>query len=98
MDDDNDFKRDDSPSFGSGNVPSAPRLLNAVADILVIPAADIDSHSHLQEDLGLNPVEMADLVNNLSSRFDIIFEPGDLHGVETIGDLIELIEDKQLES
>lgn len=72
-------------------------IIEAIAESLGLPPADIDMDSSLQDDLGLNPVEVADLMHGLSSRFQIIFESSETETIRTIGDLIVLIEDKLLE-
>ncbi len=72
-------------------------IIEAIADQLTLPVADVDLDASLQTDLGLNPIEIADLLNSLASRFNIIFEPGETERMETVGNLVELIEDKLLE-
>lgn len=72
-------------------------IIEAIADTLALPVADIDPESHLQEDLGLNPVEIADLFSNLAQRFHIFFDPSEIIQTKTVGSLVELIEDKLLE-
>lgn len=73
------------------------KIIEAIAESLGLPIADIDMESHLQDDLGLNPVEIADLLGNLANKFHIIFDPSEPSQVKTVGDLIDLIEDKLLE-
>ena len=72
-------------------------IIEAVADILTLPVADVDLEGSLQDDLGLNPVEIADLLNGVSIKFRIIFDPSEAESIKTVGDLVELIEDKLLE-
>lgn len=72
-------------------------IIEAIGDILTLPAADIDTESHLQEDLGLNPVEIADLFSGLAERFNIFFDPSEIAQTKTVGSLVELVEDKLLE-
>lgn len=72
-------------------------IITAIADALGIPTGDVDPQAHLFEDLGLNPVELADLLGNISAKFNIIFDSAETRGVNTVNDLIELIEDKLLE-
>lgn len=72
-------------------------IIEAIAEILALPAADVDPESHLQEDLGLNPVELADLFNGLAEKFNIFFDPSEIAQTKTVGSLVELIEDKLLE-
>lgn len=76
---------------------SQQQIIDAIAESLTLPVADIDLESSLKDDLGLNPVEIADLLGQLSQKFNIVFEPQDTENLLTIGDLVELIEDKLLE-
>ncbi|MCL5783873.1 MAG: acyl carrier protein [Patescibacteria group bacterium] len=73
------------------------KIIEAIAESLTLPVADIDMDSSLQDDLGLNPVEVADLVESLSQKFHILFDHHELGQVKTVSDLVELIEDKLLE-
>lgn len=73
------------------------QIIEAIAESLTLPPADIDKESHLQDDLGLNPVEIADLLGNLSGKFHIVFDPAETEQIQTISDLVETIEDKLLE-
>ncbi|MDD2823290.1 MAG: acyl carrier protein [Candidatus Daviesbacteria bacterium] len=73
------------------------KITEAIADNLGLPPADIDAESHLQDDLGLNAVEIADLLGDLADKFQIAFHPSEPAQVKTVGDLIELVEDKLLE-
>lgn len=73
------------------------KIIETIAENLGLPVADIDVESHLQDDLGLNPVEIADLLGSLSDTFNIVFEAQEPSQVKTVGDLIELVEDKLLE-
>jgi acyl carrier protein len=72
-------------------------IIEAIADILALPPGDIDPRAHIQDDMGLNPVEKADLLHNLAAKFKIVFVPGESETIETIGDVVDLIEDKLLE-
>lgn len=74
------------------------KITEAIADSLTLPVADVDPEASLQDDLSLNPVEVADLLHNLAEKFNIVFEPEETMGLKTVSDLIELIEDKLLES
>lgn len=72
-------------------------IIEAIAENLTLPPADIDLEFSLQDDLGLNPLQVADLFHHLSGRFSVVIDTGDVEQTKTIGDLIELIEDKLLE-
>ena len=73
------------------------QIIESIADSLTLPVADIDPESSLKEDLGLNPVEVADLIEGLSQKFNIIFDSAEIEQIRTIGDLVEIVEDKMLE-
>ena len=73
------------------------KIVEAIAENLTLPVTDIDPESDLQDDLGLNRVEVADLLTELSKKFNILFDPVEIGDVETVGDLVNLIEDKLLE-
>lgn len=73
------------------------QIIEAIAESLGLPAVDVDFEASLKDDLSLNPVEIADLFDHLSARFKIIFEPVEMEQLKTVGDLVEIIEDKLLE-
>ena len=73
------------------------QIIEAIAESLALPVADIDLESSLKDDLGLNPVEIADLFEDLSQKFNILFDPFETEQVKKILDLVELVEDKLLE-
>lgn len=76
---------------------SQQQIIEAIADNLALPAADIDLEASLKDDMGLNPVEIADLLAHLSRNFHIVFDSSEISEVKTIGDLSELVEDKLLD-
>lgn len=72
-------------------------IIQAIAEGLGVSAEDIDIHASLKDDLGLGPIELNDLLNSLSKKFDVTFMPEDLEELETVSDLIELVEDNLLD-
>lgn len=76
---------------------SQKEIIEAIAEILTLPPADLDMEASFSDDLGLNPVEIADLFHNLAARFQITFDPAEIETIKTISDLVLLIEDKLLE-
>lgn len=73
------------------------QIMEAIAENLTLPLADVDLEAHLQDDLGLNRVELADLFSHLARKFNVIFESTEVQQIKTVGDLVDLIEDKLLE-
>ena len=72
-------------------------VIAEVAQHLGVTPQDIDLGASLAEDLGLGPVEMADLVSYLSAVFKVTFHPSDISELNTVNDLVVAIEDLSLE-
>lgn len=72
-------------------------IVAAIAKHLAVTPADIDINASLETDLGLGPLEKADLYSDLSQQFSVTFSPEDLENVETVHDLVVLVEDLLLE-
>lgn len=73
------------------------QIIQVIAEHLGLSPEDLDRHSLLREDLGLGPLELNDLLNELSTRFDVIFSPEDTENLRKVEDLIVLVEDNLLE-
>lgn len=69
------------------------RIIQFIAENLGLAPQDIDRHALLQEDLNLGPVELSDLLAHLSAEFQVHFDPEDTQNLETVDDLIILVED-----
>lgn len=78
-------------------MPDQKQIIEAIADNLGLPTTDIDTEASLQDDLGLNPIEVADLLGNMSRKFNVHFDPHEAEGIKTVGDLVEVVEDKLLD-
>ena len=67
-------------------------------DILVeelsINAEDIKPEAELVNDLGINSLELADLVLLCEERFDITISDDDLHKFITVGDVVDYVSSK----
>lgn len=51
----------------------------------------------IQEDLGLGPIELNDLLSNLSQKFNISFDTHEVENLHKIEDLISLVEDNLID-
>lgn len=76
---------------------SQQQIIEAIADNLALPAGDIDLEASLKDDLGLNPVEIADLLQYLTQQFNLHFDPPEIESLRTVGNLVEMVEDKLLD-
>lgn len=73
------------------------QVIAEIAKHLGVTPQDIDLHATLSEDLGLGPVEVADLITYLSSRFGVAFDPEEIENLKTVNDIVVNIEDLSLE-
>lgn len=79
------------------NMNQQKEIIEAIAKHLGVAVVDIDPGASLADDLGLGPIEISDLLAELSNRFEITFSPADVERMETVSDLIALAEDALLE-
>jgi len=76
---------------------TSAEVIKAIAEHLGLNPEDLDRHSLLREELGLGPIELNDLLSDLSQKFNISFEAHQLETVYEVGDLISLVEDNLLD-
>ena len=60
---------------------------------LQIDEADITLDAKLATDLGVNSIELADLIMLCEDKFDIEIKDEDIHNFITIGDVVSYLED-----
>lgn len=72
-------------------------ILQIIAAHLGLSVEDIESNSLIREDLGLGPIELNDLLNDLAQRFKITFDSSDIDNLKKVEDIIVLVEDNLLE-
>ena len=59
---------------------------------LQIDEADITLDAKLSTDLGVNSIELADLIMLCEDKFDIEIKDEDIHNFVTIGDVVSYLE------
>lgn len=72
-------------------------ILGAIAEHLGLSIDDIDRHAILRDDLGLGPIELNDLLHDLSNKFKVSFDPSEIDSLQKVEDLIVMVEDNLLE-
>ena len=55
---------------------------------------EINADMQLIADLGFNSLTLIELVNDAEPRFSVVFDDDELAGIETVGDILELLEEK----
>ena len=70
------------------------KLKDILVEELSLNADDITPDAELAKDLGINSLDLADLVLLCEDEFGIEFGEGDLHKFITVGDVVKFIESK----
>ena len=73
------------------------KILQAIAEHLGLSIEDLDRHALLREELNLGPIELNDLLSDLSQKFDVSFNANEVEDLKKIDDIIVLIEDNLLD-
>ena len=68
------------------------KLKELLVDELQIDAEDITLEAELSGDLGINSIELADLVMLCEDKFGIEIEDTDINKFVTIGDVVNYLE------
>ena len=66
---------------------------NFLIEDLHINADVITMEAELAGDLGINSLELADLVYSCEEKFDITIDDEDLHKFITVGDVVKYLEE-----
>ena len=70
-------------------------LKNILVEELQLDADDIKPEAELVNDLGINSIELADLVMLCEDKFGIEIEDEDIHKFLTVGDVVSYLEAHQ---
>ncbi len=68
------------------------KLKNLFVEELQIDEADITMDAGLIKDLGINSIELADLVMLCEEKIDIEIDDEDIHKFVTVGDVVNYLE------
>ncbi len=69
-------------------------LKNFMAEELNVNPDSITMEAELSGDLGINSLELADLVYACEEKFNVVIEDEDLHNFNTVGDVVRYLESK----
>ncbi|MBQ4112569.1 MAG: acyl carrier protein [Clostridia bacterium] len=62
---------------------------------LKIDPATVTEDAELSADLGINSIELANLIMICEEKFDITIDDDDIHKLVTVGDVVEYLESLQ---
>ena len=65
-----------------------------LVDELQIDASTITPEAELSADLGINSIELANLVMICEDKFDLTIDDEDLHRFLTVGDIVDFLESR----
>ena len=63
-----------------------------LVDELHVNADDVTMEAELVGDLGINSLELADLVYTCEEKFNVVIDDEDLHNFITVGDVVRYVE------
>ena len=66
-----------------------------LVDELQIDPAQITLDAELSSDLGINSIELANLIMICEEKFDVTIDDDDIHRLVTVGDVAEYLESLQ---
>lgn len=67
-------------------------LKKFLVEELRVNAEDITLDAELAGDLGINSLELADLVYLCEEKFNVVIDDDDLHNFNTVGDVVRYLE------
>ncbi|MBR2387285.1 MAG: acyl carrier protein [Clostridia bacterium] len=68
------------------------KFVRLLVDELQIDEADITLDAELSNDLGINSIELADLVMQCEDKFGIEIQDDDIRKFTTVGDVVDYLE------
>lgn len=66
-----------------------------LVDELRVKPEDVTMDAELAADLGVNSLELAELVLACEEKFDVVIEDEELHHFNTVGDVVRYLEAHQ---
>lgn len=86
-------------SFDNQSILEGKKMLEKIKEVLVdaidVDAEDVKPEASLKDDLGIDSLSAVELAMELESAFDIEIGDDELAKLETVKDIIDLVEKKQ---
>ena len=70
------------------------KVKELLVDELQVDPDDVTMEAELIGDLGINSLELADLVYNCEDKFEIEIDDEDIHKFVTVGDVVNYLSEK----
>lgn len=68
-------------------------LKKFLVEELRVKPEDVTMDAELAGDLGINSLELADLVYLCEEKFNVVIDDDDLHNFSTVGDVVRYLEE-----
>ena len=68
------------------------KVKKLLVEELRVNADDVTMEAQLAGDLGINSLELAELIFECEKEFDITIDEEDLHDISTVGDIVKYLE------
>lgn len=73
------------------------KMKELIADQLGINADEITAESNFKDDLGVDSLDLFELVSSLEEEYSVEIPAEDLEKMATVGDVIDYLKDKGVE-
>ncbi|MDQ0507889.1 Acyl carrier protein [Aedoeadaptatus ivorii] len=73
------------------------RVYRVIAEQLNKDPEDLSRDLHFVEDLNMDSIELVEMVMSLEEEFDVQIDEDRLEGIQTIGDVLDLLETMDIE-
>lgn len=70
------------------------QVIGIIAQYLSVPEEDIGPNASLQSDVGLNSLDIINLIVEFEETFNIQIEEADIRGFQTVNDLVNYVASK----
>lgn len=73
------------------------KIKSIIGEQLSIEEDEIHSNSSFKKDLGADSLDLFEMVMEFEEEFDIEIPTEDLEGIDTVGDIVNYLRDKNIE-
>lgn len=71
------------------------KVINLIAETLDVDKAKLNEKTNLVEDLDVESLDLVDLVGAFEEEFGVVIQDKDIKNLQTIGDIVNYIEERQ---
>ncbi len=72
------------------------KLLDIIAEYTTYPAGELKEEMNFADDLGIDSLDLAQIIMAVEDEYDVELEEEVLDNVETVGDAIKMLRDSDI--